>query len=125
MPLEILLGGFARAPVGSERRKFADHQRFDVRSLRLLIVGVRAHVADVGIGQADDLPGIAGIGENFLVTGEAGVENDFAGTAGASARRAAAKDASVLERESRATCEGFGQCVLQKISFRCRVNRGR
>jgi hypothetical protein len=84
---------------------------------------VRAHVADVGIRQADDLSGVAGIGENFLVAGEAGIENDFATTAGASARRAAVKDASVLERENRATCEGFGQCVLQKISFRCRVDR--
>jgi hypothetical protein len=55
------------------------------------------------IGEADDLAGIARIGENFLVTSKAGVKNDFAATAGASARRTAVKYFSVLERESRAS----------------------
>jgi hypothetical protein len=57
----------------------------------------------VRIGEADDLPGIAGIGENFLIAGKAGIENDFATTAGASTRGAAVKYSSVLERESRAS----------------------
>jgi hypothetical protein len=83
---------------------------------------IGADVADVGIRQADDLPGVTRVGEDFLIAGEAGVKNDFAATAGLSARRAAVKDSSVLERERRATCEGLGQCVLQKISFRCRVD---
>jgi hypothetical protein len=86
---------------------------------------VRSHIADVRIRQAHDLPGIAGIGEDFLVACEARVKNDLAATAGLSSRRAAAKYSSVLERECRATCEGLGQCVLQKISFRCRVDRCR
>ncbi len=55
------------------------------------------------IGEADDLPGIAGIGKYFLITSEAGIENYFATTAGASARRTAVKYSSVLERESRAS----------------------
>jgi len=57
----------------------------------------------MGIRQAHDLPGVAGVGEDFLVSGEAGVKNDFAATARASARRAAVKDSSVLERERRAS----------------------
>jgi hypothetical protein len=77
----------------------------------------------VGICQRDDLSGVTRVGEDFLVTGEAGVENDFAAPAGASARRTAVKDSSVLERECRATSEGCGQCVLQKVSSRCGVNR--
>ena len=102
--LQILLRGFAGAPVRSERGKFAHDQRFDVRLRRFLVVEIRAHVADVRIREADDLAGVARIGENFLIAGEAGVKNDFAAAAGASARRAAVKDSSVLERESRATC---------------------
>jgi hypothetical protein len=47
------------------------------------------------------LPGIAGIGENFLITGEAGVENDFAAAARDRARGAAVKDAPVFQRENR------------------------
>jgi len=67
----------------------------------------------VGIGQANNLPGIAGIGENFLVTGEAGIENDFAAAARYRARRAAIKYAPVLERQSCWTMKNFGQCALR------------
>jgi hypothetical protein len=83
-------------------RELAHDQRLDVRPPGLLVAGVRPDVADVGIGQADNLTGVTGVGEDFLVAGEAGIENDFAAAAGAGARRAAAKDASVLEREGRA-----------------------
>jgi hypothetical protein len=93
---KICLGSFAGAPIGSEKRKLADDQRFDVGLAGFLVFEIRADVADVGIRQADDLPGVAGIGENFLVTGEAGIENDFAATAGASTRCTAVKDSSVL-----------------------------
>jgi hypothetical protein len=55
----------------------------------------------VGISEADNLAGVAGVGENFLVPGEAGIENDFAATARNRAGRAAVKDAPVFERKSR------------------------
>jgi hypothetical protein len=58
----------------------------------------------VRISEADDLSGIAGIGEDFLITGETGIENDFAATAAASPRRASVKDPPVFERESRVNC---------------------
>jgi hypothetical protein len=67
----------------------------------------------VGIGQANDLSGITGIGENFLITGEAGVENDFAAAARDCARRPAVKYAPVLERQSCGTMQNFGQCALR------------
>ena len=80
----------------------------------------------MGIREANNLAGIAGVGENFLIAGEGSIENDFAAAARASARRTAVKNSSVLEREYRATCEGLRQCVLQKRSFRSRVySRGR
>jgi len=69
----------------------------------------------MGIGETDDLAGITGVGENFLVTGEAGIKNDFAAVARASARRAAFKYSSVFQREDRATCE-LRQCVLPNWS---------
>jgi hypothetical protein len=59
------------------------------------------------------LPGIAGIGENFLVTGEAGIENDFTAAARDRAGRAAIKYAPVLERQSCETMQNFGQCTLR------------
>ncbi len=68
------------------------------------------------VGQANDLPGIAGVGENFLVTGEAGIENDFAAAARDRAGRAAVKDAPVFQRENCRSVRDFGQCVLLSLS---------
>jgi hypothetical protein len=64
------------------------------------------------IGQADDLASVAGIGENFLITGEAGIENDFAAAARNRARRASVKDAPVFQREYRGSVLNFGQWIL-------------
>jgi len=61
------------------------------------------------IGQTNDLPRITWVGENFLVTREAGVENDFAAAARDRARRAAIKDAPVLQREYRRSVLNFAQ----------------
>jgi hypothetical protein len=70
----------------------------------------------VRIRQADNLSGITGIGENFLVTGEAGIENNFSAAARNRARRAAVKDAPVFQREDRGSVLNFGQWVLPYFS---------
>jgi hypothetical protein len=119
---EVCLRGFAGTPVGRKLGKFADDQSFDIGLPRLFVIEVCTYVADVGIGEADDLPGIAGIGEYFLIAGKAGIKNDFAATTDASARRTTVKYSSVLERENRACCGGLVQCVLQKMSSRCRAH---
>ena len=70
------------------------------------------------IGETNDLARVAGIGEYFLIAGETGIENDFAATAGASARRASVKDSPVFERECRANCGVLLQGdVLPKVSY--------
>ena len=74
---------------------------------------IRADVADVGIGQADDLARVTGVGENFLVSGEAGVKNDFAAAAGDRAGRAAVKYTPVFEREYSGSCMNFRQWLPQ------------
>jgi len=65
------------------------------------------------ISQTDDLPGIARVCENFLITSKAGIKNDFAAAARNRARRAAIKYAPVLERQSCGTMQNFGQCALR------------
>ena len=64
------------------------------------------------ISETDNLARVAGIGENFLVTGEAGIENDFAAAAGDGARSAAVKDAPVFERKNGRAVLNFGQWRL-------------
>ena len=120
--LEIFLGSFAGAPIRGEVGEIADNESFNIRLWGFFVIGVGADVADVRVGEANDLPGVTWIGENFLIAGETGVENNFAATAGESARRAAVKDAPVLEREYRAACGNFGQRTLLERSFRRRIH---
>jgi hypothetical protein len=69
------------------------------------------------------LPAVAGIGENFLVTGEAGIENDFAAAARDGAGSAAVKDAPVFERENCRSVLNFRQWSLRTTSFFTRFSR--
>jgi hypothetical protein len=81
-----------------------------------LVVEVGAHVSDVWISQADDLPGITGVGENFLVTGKAGIENDFAASARNRAGRASVKYAPVFQRECGGSMLNFCQWIPLSFS---------
>ena len=74
------------------------------------------------IGETDDLPSVAGISENFLVTGEAGIKNDFAAAARDRAGRAAVKDAPVFQRECRGSVLNFGQWFLPYFSSKCAIH---
>jgi hypothetical protein len=100
VPHQVILRGFAGTPVRCDRGKFTDDQRLDVRPNRLFIVGVDADISDVRVCQADNLAGIARIRKNFLISGEAGVENDFAASASVGSRGAAMKNAPVFERKN-------------------------
>ena len=51
-------------------------QRVRVVGLDILIIG--ADIADMGEGEIDDLPGIAGIGHDLLIAGDGRVEAEFA-----------------------------------------------
>jgi hypothetical protein len=63
----------------------------------------------VRIGETDNLPCVTGIGENFLVTSEAGIKNDFAPTARDRAGRTAVKYAPVFQRKCGGSMLDFRQ----------------
>ena len=92
--------------------EFSNDERFDAGPRRFLVIEIRADVADVRIGEANDLPGVTGIRKNFLITGEAGIENDFAAAARDRAGSAAVKYAPVFQGECGGPVRNFGQMVL-------------
>ena len=94
-------------------RKLPHDERFDVRPRRFFVVEIGADVADMRIGQADDLPRVAWVREDFLITGEAGIENDFAAAARDGACGTAVKYAPVFQSESGGSVLNFGQVVLR------------
>ena len=93
-------------------RKLADNQRLNVRPARLFIFQIRPDVADVRVSKADNLPRVTWVGENFLITGKAGIENDFAAAARDGAGGASVKEAPVFQREGRGSVLDFCQWSL-------------
>jgi hypothetical protein len=75
----------------------------------LLIIKVSSDISYVRIGQTDYLPSVTGVGEDFLVSGEAGIKNDFAAPARDCAGRAAVKYAPVFQRKRGGSMLNFGQ----------------
>ena len=67
-----------RAPVARRVGEFLDDEAGDLHPARLEIVGRDAVVADERVRQRDQLPGVGGIGQDLLIAGHAGIEDDFA-----------------------------------------------
>jgi hypothetical protein len=63
------------------------------------------------------LPSVTGIGKNFLITGEAGIENNFAAAARDRASRTAVKYAPVFQRQNCGSMQNLDQCVLRLFSL--------
>ncbi len=102
-----LVGGEIRAQITGrpeardEPRQIADHEPGSVGPARLDVLGIHADVADVRVGERDDLPGVRRIGEDLLVARHRRVEHDFADGVAGGADRRAAKHRAVGKRENR------------------------
>ena len=51
------------------------------------------------VGETNNLSGVTGIGENFLVSGEAGIKNGFSAAARFRTRGASFKNSPVFQRK--------------------------
>ncbi len=111
---EKLLGVLFRTPVAGDGGELAYHQAFDVGARRLLVILVRAVVADLGIREHDDLAGIGGIGEDFLIAGDGGVEDHLAKSVFLRTKALALEDRSVFQGENCLIQSGLPSRTLAK-----------
>jgi hypothetical protein len=81
-------------PVAGSAGEVADDDAAAERLATLVVVGRGAVVADVRVGEGDDLPGVGRVRDHLLVAAHHGVEDDLAG--GHAARRLGA-DGLALE----------------------------
>ena len=100
VPRQERAGLGIRTPVAGDGREFANHQAFDVRPRGFVIALAGSVVADLGIGEDDDLAGVRRVGEDFLIAGEGGVENHFPGPFGRGAKTPALEDRAVFQGEN-------------------------
>ena len=78
-------------------RQVAPDEAFGVHARRFDVLAVDARVADVRVRERDELPAVRRVGEDLLVPGDGGVEDDLAHGAGTRADGAAVKGRSVGE----------------------------
>ena len=97
--LHVLIGDLLGAPVGADGGELADDEAFNVRPGSLVIGAVGAVIADLGIGEDDDLAGVGGVGSDFLVTGKGSIKNNLALAFAGVSVALALKDAPVFERK--------------------------
>src|ERR1700730_16327221 len=86
-----------RAPITGDCGKLADYQPLDIRLQRFVVFDVGSVIADLRVSQNYDLAGIGRIGENLLVSGHSGIENDLARSLSGRTKTPAFEDASVLQ----------------------------
>ena len=79
----------------------AHHERPQGRVLRLGVVGVHAVVAHLGVGEHHDLPRIGGIGGDFQIAFQRGVEADLPKRLAGRAAGGAGEHRAVLQHEQR------------------------
>jgi len=65
-----------------------------------LIVEISSNVSNVRIRQANNLTRIAGIGENFLISRKAGIEDDFSAAPGDCSRGPSVENFSIFKRQN-------------------------
>ncbi len=80
-------------------RKLPHHQTFDEGFARFAIEMVRAIVADLRVGEDDDLAGIRGIRKDLLITRDRRIENNFSVPVCLRTKASALEDGSVLQGE--------------------------
>ena len=95
------LQGSGRAPAARDHRQIAHHQAGGVDLRRLHVLGGGAGVADVRIGQRDDLTRVGGIGEDFLIAGDGGIENDLSSAIAGGANGLASEDRPIPQSQHR------------------------
>src|SRR5690348_5218316 len=103
---EKMFGAFLGAPVAGNGRDLADYQAFNEGLDGFVIGQIGAIVADLRIGEDNDLTAIGRIGENFLITGDGGIEDHLTGSFDRRTKTDSLEDRTVLQGEN---------CLLQQI----------
>ena len=101
-PLVEMAGGAVvrrRGDRGVQHHAARARRRRHVDGLDVLLVG--ADIADMREGEGDDLPGIGGIGEDFLIAGHGGVEAHLADRMAGRAEAHAFQHGAVGEHQQR------------------------
>ena len=75
---EKALEFLGRTPVRAQRRELAHHEPAAPGLVRLVVERRHSVISNVRIGERDDLTRVTGVGDDFLISRERGVEHELA-----------------------------------------------
>ena len=101
--------GALGTPVVGRVAHVADDDARKVNAIGLHVGGAHAVVANLRVGEGDDLAGVGGVGDDLLVAGHRGVEDELAERLAGGAHRQTLERGAVLERKQR-----LGGALCQK-----------
>ena len=96
---KVVLYGLVAPPITGEGADLTHHEAADLGAVGFNILGANAVVPDLDGGHGDDLGEIGGIGQDFLITGHAGIETGLSGLGGGGSKGASAENCSVFKCE--------------------------
>ncbi|KFB69115.1 MAG: hypothetical protein CAPSK01_001306 [Candidatus Accumulibacter vicinus] len=95
-----------QTPIRCPNRQVTNHQPCGMVARRFEVLGITANVADMRIGQGDDLATVRGIGQYFLIASHRRVEHDFTAGTASGADRQTAENRAVSQCENRGRKSG-------------------
>ena len=95
------------AEVAGQDGQIADDEPGRLDPLGLLVLRVDADVADVRIGQGDELAQVGGVRQDLLIAGHGGVEDHLADAGTVGADRGSPEDRAVFQDQNRGLSQGF------------------
>ena len=95
--LEVIGEGLLIAEIGGKYRKVPDDQSLSMDLTGLFIFAVGAGVAYMGVSESNDLTGIRGICEDFLIARHRRIENHFTNGTSLGAYRHAFEHSSIFQ----------------------------
>ena len=98
---EVVAQALLAAPAGGRGAQVAHHERPQGRPLRLGVVGVHSVVAHLRVGQRHDLPRVGGVGDDFQIALQRGIEADLPERLAGRAAGGAGEHRTVLQHEQR------------------------
>ena len=101
MARQPVLKTLLRAPIAGLGCHLTRDQPFGMGLVSFLIVRIDTGVAQLGVGESDQLPRITGIGHHLLISGHSRVENNLTHHAASGSTRQARKHRSVGEHQQR------------------------
>jgi hypothetical protein len=110
--IEVIGQRLLAAEVAGRQRQVADDQPGGPDPVGLLVLAVHAGVADVRIGQRDDLPRVGRVGQDLLVTRHRGIEHHFASALAEGSDRHTTEHTAVFKRENGRPTQLGSQWIL-------------